>query len=154
MRKTVEVFREQVFNLWLCNSTVGPGYVENLRYQGALVKHVATVGKSPAGITVYPFDPSILGGLVAYLQSVKLNAYMASKSHVVVTIPKNKDEDRIIAQTKKLAEEARVAVRNLRRTVRQGLTKDELKVLDRELQKETDDTINTIDDIVRRSQGG
>ncbi len=55
---------------------------------------------------------------------------------------------RVIAHVGRLAEEARVAVRNVRKRARQRLGKEELKATERQLQGLTDEAIRRVEELM------
>lgn len=152
MSKTVELFKEQLYGIRLDN--ISPGFVESckVQYYGQLtpVRYVAAVSKVQNGITVTPHDHTIVGAVEKSLKAIGLNAYVFSKTTVFVSVPMAnlEQQEKIKVQIRKLGEESKVSIRNIRKMARKGLSKDELLVIDKSLQDLTDDFVEQIDEIV------
>lgn len=150
MDKTVQVLEEQLKSIR--RSAISTGFIETLKvpFYGQMtpVRFVGVVGKSPSGFTVTPYDPSMVNGIAKFLQEENLlNAYAFSKTTVVISVPSaNTGEiERVKNHIKKLGEEAKVSIRNLRKSFRKSLSKEELKEIDKDLQELTDAACNKIE---------
>jgi len=155
MAKPLELLERQIVGIRL--GTISPAVVDSVKvlYQGSMtpINHLAFSQPTKGGIAVNPYDPQMVGAIVTALKSSGMNAYAFSKTSVMVSVPPITGEakDQIRGHLKKLGEEAKIAIRNIRKKARQkmdGLPKDELQKAEKELQKLTDDHISEIDRIV------
>lgn len=152
MRKAVDYLQDQLRGLHLLCIT--PAMIESvkIRYYGQQtpIKHLAQVSTDATGIAVKPYNPSDVGLMSNALNEAGFSSYPFSKTAVHVSVPKfitSADIERFCAHVNRLAEEARVAVRNARKQARKGLTKTELRETDKDLQRLTDAFIKEIDDL-------
>jgi ribosome recycling factor len=147
MTQAVGFFRDQLQGIRY--GEISAGLLDTIRveaYEQKLpLKQLAHVVPDKARILVSPFDTDLLGAIDRAMKSAGFNSYVFSKSQVVVTCPPRTTEDRerVVLQIHKLAEEARVAVRNIRKKVRQAAEED----IDKPLQKLTDEKIKEINDL-------
>lgn len=152
MDKTVQVLEEQLKGIR--RSAISSGFIETLKvpYYGQLtpIRFVGEVSKCEAGIAITPYDHSIVNTIAKFLQDENLlNAYAFSKTTVVVSIPTaNAGEvERIELHVKKLGEEAKISIRNLRKSARKGMSKEEIIETDKALQDLTNIACNRIEEI-------
>lgn len=156
MQKTFEGFERQLTTIR--SGTVSPGLVDAVRIsyygQSTPLSHIALVSVVNHSITVTPHDPSILGVVEKALKACDLHAYMFSKSTIVVSIPPvtGEEKERIRAFIRKLGEEAKIAIRSIRKICRQGAVgpQDDIKRLDKDLQCLTDEFIGKIEETCKR----
>lgn len=111
-------------------------------------------------ISIKPWDPQVLPAIEKAILASSLGLTPSSDGNVVrLTIPPLTGERRkeLVKQVKKLGEEHKVAVRNIRRDANETLKKmkkdkdiseDDMFRLQEEAQKVTDDFINRIDETV------
>jgi ribosome recycling factor len=150
MDKAVTYFKDQLTSIRI--GAIGPGVIESFRVNNVRIGHMSQVSRIPNGISVTPFDPTSVGQIVKALEGGGYNAYVASKTTAHVILPKMLDSgeiEKVKNHVRKLGEEAKIVVRSLRKDVRQGKTKEELKLLDKDLQKITDQAISVIDGLVQ-----
>jgi ribosome recycling factor len=112
-------------------------------------------------ITVTPWDTKMIGPIEKAIQASGLGLNPASDGKVVrIPIPPLTEERRreLVKLVKKMAEEARVAVRNVRREAiervkekekKKEISEDAMKRGQERAQKETDAFIKKIDDILK-----
>lgn len=112
-------------------------------------------------ITVTPWDAKMIGPIEKAIQASGLGLNPASDGKVVrIPIPPLTEERRkeLVKLVKKMAEEARVAVRNVRREAiervkekekKKDISEDEMKRGQERAQKETDAFIKKIDEILK-----
>lgn len=149
MERAVRHFADQLIGIR--HGAIGPGVIDTVRAEcdGQLlpIQHVAWVQADGQRILVQPFDPRWLGAISAALTQAGFNAYIYSKTQVVVSVNPLSGQQRHLVkrQIAKLAEEAKVAVRNIRRKVRQHSGREELTQIDEALQRLTDEMIAKID---------
>jgi ribosome recycling factor len=152
MQKTVDHFAEQLMGIRYGIPTCGLIDTIKVDYHGQMtpIKHMAQTTPQAGKIAVIPYDPTVLGAVDKALKAAGFNSYVFSKTTVAINLPKfagGADRDRVIAQVRKLEEEAKVAIRNIRKKVRQelaSLPEDELKRAEKELQASTDSYISQI----------
>jgi ribosome recycling factor len=118
----------------------------------------------PRVILVQPFDKSQIPAIEKGIQSAGLGLNPSSQGTVIrVPIPPLTEERRkdLAKQTKALAEEVRVSVRNSRRDANDALKKsekagelsaDDLKKQVERVQKKTDETITKIDEMAKKKE--
>ena len=114
----------------------------------------------PRTLLISPFDPKAIGEIEIGLNVANLGINPSNDGKCVrLVIPQVTEERRkeLTKTVKKMGEESKVAVRNLRREANDELkklekaheiTEDELKKALDDIQKATDKTIKEIDDIV------
>lgn len=114
--------------------------------QPTLLSHLAISVQGPKCVYVTPYDPALVSRIVKAIVGFGFNAYAYSKSSVAVSIPpiswESKQQVKDTIRT--YGEEAKVAVRNVRKKLRQALDKDELQRQDKALQRLTDEAIDKI----------
>lgn len=167
MNKAVQAFSKQL-------STVRAGranpaildsvYVE---YYGANtpLNQLATVSApEPRLLVITPFDKSAIENVEKGIQKADLGLTPNNDGNVIrISIPALTEERRkdLVKVTKKYAEEARVQVRNIRRDANDQLkklekdgdiTEDELRAYQDDVQKETDQHIAEIDDLLEAKE--
>lgn len=146
MRKTVELLKSQLVGM---EDNVNENLIATVKvgynHQPTPLEHLSLVHQKDRRVSVTPFDPTMVGAIEEELKKQGFNAYKFSKTTVVVNIPLacGDNHKKVASQMKKLAEEAKVAVRNIRKKFRR---KD--KGHDRELQVVTDAAIQEICDLV------
>jgi ribosome recycling factor len=89
-------------------------------------------------ICITPHDPSLLVPIADALKESGFNAYPFSKTSVVVSCPRPSTDqtEKVVNQIKKLAEDARISIRGIRKRMRQ-----QSKDFDKQLQVLTDQFI-------------
>jgi ribosome recycling factor len=149
MDRSVDFFAEQLVGIR--SGVISPGVLDTVRvpYHGAAspLAHVALTSSDQSRVVVQPHDPEMLGAVEAALRQAGFNACVLSKRQVVVSFSALSGEQRarVVAHVGRLAEEAKVAVRNVRRKARQQFTREELKEADGLLQEMTDQAVRRIE---------
>lgn len=149
MIKAVEFFQDQI--RCIRHGRISSSLIETVRVecydQKMPLKQIAWAVAEKTRISVTPFDSQLLGAIDCALKKEGFNSYIFSKTQVVVNIPPMSGEDRlkVISLISKAAEEAKIAIRNLRKKLRQALTKEEIKESDKALQALTDEKILEIE---------
>ncbi len=156
MAKTIENLRNSIVGIRL--GSISAGVVDTIKvpYHGTLtpIKHLAQTFPAGRGaIHIDPFDPTMTGQIAGILASQGLNAYAFSKTRVVVSVPppSGEEKQKVISHLKKLAEEAKIAIRNIRKNHRQkvqGSDKESNQKLDKEIQKVTDEYIAEVESVI------
>ena len=113
----------------------------------------------PRLLTVQPFDPSSLGSIERAIQESDLNPSNDGKI-IRLPIPQLTEERRreLVKVARQVAEEGRVAVRNVRRDVIHHLKEEQSVGADEEhraedrVQKLTDEHVQRIDELLKRKE--
>ena len=129
------------------------------------LNQLATISAPEARLlTVSPFDPSIMSAIERALMESDLGLTPNNDGKIIrLPIPQLTEERRkeMVRLVHKMAEEGRIAIRNVRRDVlhdmkkaeKDGeLSRDELKRAEDEVQKLTDAEIKSIDDLMGRKE--
>ena len=114
-------------------------------------------------LLVTPFDKSSLKDIERALNASDLGITPANDGSVIrLVIPALTEETRrdLAKEVKKVGENAKVAVRNIRRDAMdeaktrkaKEITEDELKTLEKDIQKVTDDAVKHIDDMTANKE--
>lgn len=138
-----------------------PAFLEGVRvdYYGAPtpIKHVATIGVSDSRtLVVQPFEPRMLKSIEKAIAEANLGLQTATDGNVLrVIFPPLTEETRkkLVKQVHELAEEARVAIRNIRRDhleelrqlSKKGIAEDFIKKAQEELDKLTKKYVDQVD---------
>lgn len=114
----------------------------------------------PRLIQVKPFDVNLIGEVEKAINSANLGFNATNDGKVIrIAMPILTEERRkdLVKQVKHLAEEAKISIRNLRRTANDSLkklkdenelTEDDLKRAEKEVQDTTDKYIKNIEEIL------
>src|SRR3954463_10897033 len=146
-----------------------PALVENIdvhAYGSAMkLKQLALITTpEPRLLVVQPFDASTLQDIERALKESKIGITPAVDGKIIrLPVPELSEERRkeLVKSLNKMAEEARVRVRNNRRTAMDeakklkasgGLTEDQLRDAEGEVQKLTDRFIKSVDDHLKHKE--
>lgn len=152
MEKSVDLFHETI--RCVRTGTVSSALVDTVKvsYYGQKlpIRQLATTVKSGDCITIDPYDTQILGTIVNCLVEAGFKAYAYSKTRAMISVPPMTGEQKkeVIVHLKKLAEEAKISIRNIRKNYRQELTKEDQKEQDKKIQEVTDGFIALIDSVL------
>jgi ribosome recycling factor len=152
MEKSLSLLADQLRGIRTGRANVG--LVESIRveYYGSPtpLKQMANLGTpEPQQILIRPFDPSVIGDIVKAIQTSDLGLTPNSDGKVIrLNVPALSTEQRkkLVSRVKDLAEEARVALRNIRRDANKQaeqeqsdkvLTEDDLETCKEEVQSLT-----------------
>ena len=121
MEKAVGVYQGQLQGLRTGRAT--PALVDSLRVEAygapTPLKQLANVSvPEPQQIVIRPFDPGVINDIVKAIQASELGLAPNSDGRLVrLNVPSLSTERRrqLVSRVKELAEEARVAIRNIRR---------------------------------------
>ena len=129
------------------------------------LKQLATINApEPRMLTVQPFDPSSVSAIERAIQESDLGLTPSNDGKLIrLPIPQLTEERRkeLVKVARQMAEDGRVAVRNVRRDVMHHLKElvdggeagsDEERRAEERVQKLTDDHTERIDDILRRKE--
>lgn len=146
MNKTVEHLEDQLVGVrW---GTVTSGLVDTVRvscYSGITeLRYLASTEGNAKRIQVTPYDPTLLGPINTALNDAGFNAYVFSKTSIVVSVPQpcGEEKEKVIKRVRKLGEEAKVSIRNIRKKARKECDDDDA------IQRVTDASVSEIDRII------
>jgi ribosome recycling factor len=129
------------------------------------LKNIATINvPEPRMLTIQPFDPSAMKAIERAIQESDLGLTPSNDGKVIrLPIPQPTEERRkdLVKIVRNLAEEGRVAVRNVRRDVMRHLEElvkngavgdDEERAAEGRVQKLTDENVHKIDDLLKSKE--
>jgi len=157
MEKAVEVFRSQLKGLR--TGRANPGLVDSIKvdYYGSPtpLKQIANISvPEPQQIVIRPFDPGSLNAIVKAIQSSDVGLAPNSDGRLIrLNVPPLSTERRrqLVARVKEIAEEARIAIRNIRRDANKHADQAEKqKILSED---ERDRTKEQIQDLTKKYEG-
>ncbi len=163
MEKAVDVFKHSLTGIR--TGQANPGLVDSLRVDvyGAMspLKAVAQVGAQETSIVIRPFDPGTIKEIEKAIRTSDLGFNPSNDGRVIrIAIPPLSTEVRrkMASRIKELAEEARVAIRNVRRDGNKAaddeekaksLTEDDCKSTKEEVQEFTKKYEAQVNDLAR-----
>ena len=167
MEKAADVFRHQLTGIR--TGRANPGLVDSLKVEvygsPTPMKALASVGApEPNQIVVRPFDPGTIKDIEKAIQASDLGFNPQSDGRVIrITIPALSTDVRrkMSARIKELAEEARVAIRNVRRDANKaadtekgdgGLTEDDCDSCKEEVQELTKKYETKVGDLAKAKE--
>ena len=115
-------------------------------------------------ITVSPYDPSSAKAIAKAINSAQLGLNCSVEGNVIrVPVPVLTEERRkeMVKYVRKLGEDGRIAIRNLRREANEQVKKlekdkeisqDDEHLAEAEIQKETDNHIKRIDELIKQKE--
>lgn len=167
MGKSLEKFREELLNVR--TGTASPSILESVRvdYYGSEVplSQVASISApQPRMLVVQAWDKGAVKAIIKGIQTADLGLNPAEDGEIIrVPIPALTEERRheIVKWCKKMSEEVKVSVRNIRRDANEELHKsekdkeiseDEMHRAQKDVQKLTDDCIKQIDESLKAKE--
>lgn len=159
MEKTFSLFVENISVI--VSGRVDPGLLESIRLpyhgQSSEIKHVAMLSVQPNRISIRPWDLNLINPIVTALNQKGFDAYKFSKDTVCVNVPPPSGEERlkVVKRIKEMAEDTKVAIRNIRRSQIKALagTEDECKRLTKVIEDETKKYIREVELRVEQKVG-
>ena len=129
------------------------------------LRDIATVSTpEPQQLLITPFDANNSSSIAKSLEKANLGLSIIAEANLVrISIPpmdESQRKDRV-KQAKKKTEDAKIAVRNIRREcndfakkekTNHNITEDELKKLEKDIQKLTDDACHSLDDMMKNKE--
>ena len=116
----------------------------------------------PRLLVVSPYDQSAIGDIERAIQKADLGLTPSSDGHLIrLSFPELTEERRreLIKVVRHLAEEGRVAVRNVRRHTKDSLealegdiSEDDIRRAEKELQEYTDDAVHRLDGLLEHKE--
>ena len=129
------------------------------------LKNIATINvPEPRMLTIQPFDPSAMKQIERAIMESNLGLTPSNDGKIIrLPMPQPTEERRkeLVKVVKNMAEEGRVAIRNIRRDVMKHLEElvkngdvgdDEERAAEGRVQKLTDDHVHQIDEILKRKE--
>ena len=167
MDKSVEAAQHEFATLRTGRAT--PALLDRIQIdyygQQTPLKQLATINApEPRMLTIQPFDPTSVGTIERAIQESDLGLTPSSDGKLIrLPIPQLTEERRkeLAKVVRNMAEEGRVAVRNVRRDVMQHLKElvdkgevgsDEEHRAEERVQKLTDDHTHKIDELLKRKE--
>ncbi len=169
MNKALDVLRKEFTTLRTGRASLGilDGIMVDFYGTPTALNQVSNLAMpDPRTITIQPWEPKMLGIIEKAILKSDVGITPSNDGKIIrLSIPPLTEERRqqIVKHAKKLAEDARVAVRNIRRDVNDDIKKkskdkdvhvseDEIKKLQDEIQKTTDSYIQKIDDLLAHKE--
>ena len=157
MEKAVGVYQGQLQGLRTGRAT--PALVDSLRVEAygapTPLKQLANVSvPEPQQIGIRPFDPGVINDIVKAIQASELGLAPNSDGRLVrLNVPSLSTERRrqLVSRVKELAEEARVAIRNIRRDANKHAEQGEKQKLFSE--DDRDQAKDEIQELTKRFEG-
>jgi len=150
MEKAVDVLKHALNGIR--TGRANPGLVDTLRVEvygsPTPIKQLASVGApEPTQIVIRPFDPGTLKDIEKAIQASGLGFTPMNDGRVIrLNIPPLSGEVRkkLVGRIKELAEEAKVAIRNVRRDSNKQDDRDSVKEQVQELTKQYEAKVDTL----------
>ncbi|WP_048602467.1 ribosome recycling factor [Rubeoparvulum massiliense] len=167
MQKTVEALKKELVTVRA--GRANPALLDKVMvdYYGSLtpLKQLANIATpEPRLLTVQPYDKSALANMEKAILKAELGLTPTNDGNMIrIAIPALTEERRreLVKQVKKYGEESKVVIRNIRRDANDALKKlekdgeiseDDSRRLQDEVQKETDQYIKQLDDVVANKE--
>ncbi|GAC1470335.1 MAG: ribosome recycling factor [Isosphaeraceae bacterium] len=168
MEKSLGLLNDQLRGVRTGRANVG--LIESIRvdYYGSAtpLKQVANLSTpEPQQILIRPFDPTVVGDIVKAIQSSDIGLTPNSDGKVVrLNVPSLSVEQRkkLVGRVKDLAEEARIAIRNIRRDANKQadaemaektLTEDDVESCKEEIQSLTKRFESKVNETAEKKSG-
>lgn len=131
MEKAVQVFRQNLGGIR--TGRANPGLIDSLRVEAygtpVPIKQLATIGApEPTQIVVRPYDPGTIKDIEKAIIASELGFNPQNDGRLIrINIPplSTEQRQRMVSRIKELSEEAKVAIRNIRRDANKALDQAE-----------------------------
>ncbi len=165
MGKTISILKEDLNTVRAGRANAAILDKVNVDYYGSPtpLRNLANISvPDPRTILITPFDPSSISGIDKAIQEANLGLNPSTDGkNIRLIVPQLTEERRkeLTKTTKKMGEEAKVAVRNLRRDTNEAvkkleknaeITEDDLKKALDDIQKATDLHTKQIDEMIQK----
>ncbi|MBR2736264.1 MAG: ribosome recycling factor [Firmicutes bacterium] len=165
MDKTISILKEDLNTVRAGRANAAILDKVNVDYYGSPtpLRSISNISvPDPRTILIAPFDPSSISGIEKAIQEANLGLNPSSDGkNIRLIVPQLTEERRkeLTKTTKKMGEEAKVAVRNLRRETNEAMkkleksseiTEDDLKKALDDIQKATDQHTKKIDEMIAK----
>lgn len=162
MQSTVDHFKQELKSLR--SNRANPAILDSVQIEvygsSMRLKELASVtAPEPRQLLITPFDPSTTNAIAKGIEKANLNIQPIAEGHVIrINIPPMDEAMRreIVKQGKKKAEDAKIAIREIRRKnndlakkkkAEGEIAEDILKKLEKQIQEQTDKFCKEIDDL-------
>ena len=167
MKKTCEALNTQLAGIRAGRANAAVLDQIQVEYYGSMspIQQVASVSSpDPRSLVIQPWDKSLLKGIEKAILASELGINPQNDGICIrLVFPPLTEERRkdLVKQTKKYGEDAKVAIRNIRRDAidkykkmqkASEMTEDDYKDAEKSLQKLTDDYIKELDKIVEKKE--
>jgi ribosome recycling factor len=167
MDKSIEAFRSEIAKIRTGKATTALLDGIKVEYYGSMspLNQVANVTVLDAHtLSITPWDKSVIGAIEKAIMTADLGLNPVNDgTNIKVPIPPLTEERRkeLVKLVKKFGEDAKIALRNVRRDANDHLkkmeknkeiTEDQLKDLEKEVQKVTDEHIAKIDEMIKHKE--
>lgn len=167
MKKTVEVLHTQFTSVRAGRANASVLDHIRVEYYGTPtpINQIASISTpDPRTLVIQPWDASSLKGIEKAIQTSDLGINPTNDGRVIrLVFPQLTEERRkeLVKQVGKYAEEAKVAIRNIRRDAmevfkaqkkKSEITEDDLKDIEKDLQKLTDNYIREVDKVAEKKE--
>lgn len=167
MKKSIEVLKSDFATVRA--GRANPSVLDKITVEhygsSMLINQLASINvPEPRMLTIQPWDQSALKAIEKAIQASDLGLNPQSDGKVIrLTFPQLTEERRkeLTKQVKKMGEDAKVAIRNIRRDAvdtfkkqknKNELTEDDLKSLEKEIQDETDKYCKEVDSEIAKKE--
>jgi ribosome recycling factor len=167
MKKTVEVLHAQFTSVRAGRANASVLDHVRVDYYGAPtpLSQIASISTpDPRSLVVQPWDASSLRAIEKAIQTSDLGINPTNDGRVIrLLFPQLTEERRkeLVRQVSKYAEEAKVAIRNVRRDAmeifkaqkkKSEITEDDLKDIEKDMQRITDDYIREVEKVAEKKE--
>ncbi|HCQ74567.1 MAG TPA: ribosome recycling factor [Clostridiales bacterium] len=167
MKKTAEVLKTQLASVRAGRANAAVLDQITVDYYGVPtpIQQVASVSvPDPRSLLIQPWDASVLKGIEKAILASELGINPQNDGRTIrLVFPQLTEERRkeLAKQVKKYGEEAKVAVRNIRRDAidkfkkqqkASEITEDDYKTVEKDIQKLTDDYIKEVEGIAEKKE--
>lgn len=167
MKKTLDFLGQQFATVRAGRANAGVLDQIQVSYYGSPtpIQQVASVSTPDARtLMIQPWDSSVLREIEKAIQTSELGINPQNDGKVIRLVFPQLTEDRrkdLAKQVKKYGEEAKVAVRNIRRDAMEKfkkqqkaseITEDDYKTIEKDIQKMTDDYIKKVDVLTEKKE--
>ena len=167
MKKTAEVLKTQLASVRAGRANAAVLDQITVDYYGVPtpIQQVASVSvPDPRSLLIQPWDASVLKGIEKAILASELGINPQNDGRAIRLVFRQLTEERrkeLAKQVKKYGEEAKVAVRNIRREAidkfkkqqkASEITEDDYKTVEKDIQKLTDDYIKEVEGIADKKE--
>ena len=167
MRKTVEVLQTQFSSVRAGRANASVLDQIKVEYYGAPtpIQQIAAISSpDPRTLVIQPWDASSLKAVEKAIQVSDLGINPQNDGRIIrLAFPQLTEERRreLVKQVHKYSEEAKIAIRNVRRDAmevfkvqkkKSEITEDDLKDIEKDMQKMTDEYIEEIDGVTEKKE--
>ncbi|MCL4477666.1 MAG: ribosome recycling factor [Deltaproteobacteria bacterium] len=165
MEKSIDVFRSELVRIRTGRASASIFDIVKVNYYGTLtpLNQIASITTpEPKQIIIQPWDANAIADIEKAILISDLGLTPINDGKIIrISIPSLTEERRkeLTKITNKFAEDARISIRNIRRTSNDEIkksekekksTEDQVKVFQKRVQELTDEFIKKIDDLVEK----